>query len=60
MRELEAAAKSKNAPLQLVVYPDAQHAFNIKGQTYRGDDTADAWRRTAEMLAQYHWPSTKQ
>jgi dienelactone hydrolase len=54
MRELEAAAKAKEAPLELVVYPEADHGFNLDGRNYRASDTADAWRRTTEMLARHH------
>lgn len=53
MRELETAAKARQIPLELVVYPNADHGFNLDGRNYRGDDTADAWRRAAEMLARY-------
>lgn len=56
MRELETAAKARQAPFELVVYPNADHGFNLDGRTYRGDDTADAWRRTTEMLARHHSP----
>jgi dienelactone hydrolase len=54
MREMEAAAKSRNLPLELVVYPNADHGFNLSGRGYRADDAADAWRRAADMLAKHH------
>ena len=54
IRELEAAAKAKQVPLELVVYPHADHGFNLDGRNYRAGDTADAWRRATEMLAKYH------
>lgn len=54
IRELEAAAKAKLLPLELVVYPNADHGFNLDGRTYRAADTDDAWRRTTEMLARHH------
>ncbi|MBN8453215.1 MAG: dienelactone hydrolase family protein [Candidatus Accumulibacter sp.] len=38
----------------MVVYPHADHAFNLDGRTYRADDAADAWRRTVDMLARHH------
>ena len=53
MREMDAAAKARGLPLELVVYPNANHGFNLTGPTYRPDDTADAWRRTMEMLAKH-------
>ena len=58
IRELESAAKAKQIPLELVVYPNAVHGFNLVNQNdwrvYRSDDTADAWRRTREMLERHH------
>ncbi len=54
MREMESAAKGRQVPLELVVYPKAEHGFNLDGPSFRGDDTADAWRRTVEMLARHH------
>jgi len=54
IRELEAAAKTKQLPLELVVYPNADHGFNLNGRNYRADDTADAWRRATEMLAKHN------
>jgi len=54
MREMEAAAKARGLPLELIVYPNADHGFNLTGPTYRTDDTADAWRRATEMLAKHH------
>ena len=54
MREIESLAKARAVPFELVIYPDADHGFNLDGRAYRGDDTADAWRRTVEMLNRYH------
>jgi dienelactone hydrolase len=54
MREMEAVAKSRQLPLELVVYPQADHGFNLTGRAYRSDDTSDAWRRAKEMLAKHH------
>lgn len=58
---MEAAAKAKGARFELVVYPEANHGFNLKtgagGEpmgVYRGDDDRDAWRRTVDMLKLYH------
>jgi dienelactone hydrolase len=57
---METAAKAKGAKVELVVYPDATHGFNLqtgaRGEpagAYRRDDDRDAWRRTVEMLKQY-------
>ncbi len=58
---MEAAAKAKGARFELVVYPEANHGFNLKtgasGEpmgAYRGDDDRDAWGRTVDMLKVYH------
>lgn len=53
MRELDAAAKAQQLPLELVVYRNTSHGFNLWGRGYRSDVTDDAWRRTKEMLARY-------
>jgi dienelactone hydrolase len=54
MRAIEATAKEGTTPFELVVYPLADHGFNLKSPAFRRDDAADAWRRTSEMLRQYH------
>lgn len=61
MHAMEAAAKSKGLPFELVVYPNANHGFNLEkgargepAHTYRPDDASDAWRRTGEMLKINH------
>ena len=54
MRAMESAAKDTAAGFELVVYPQADHAFNLpNGPTFRKDDAADAWRRTSTMLEKY-------
>ena len=50
---MESVAKARGLPLELVVYPDADHGFNLDGRQYRAGDTADAWRRAQEMLAKH-------
>lgn len=56
MRAIERAARERDAPFELVVYPYADHGFNLPGSgNYRGDDEADAWKRTVEML-RHHQP----
>ena len=59
-RAMETDAKAKEKKFELVVYPEANHGFNLKtgarGEpmgAYRPDDDSDAWRRTLEMLKQY-------
>jgi dienelactone hydrolase len=60
MRAMEAAAKERGAQFELVVYPEANHGFNLvtgaHGEpinAYRPNDASDAWRRTLEMLKRY-------
>jgi carboxymethylenebutenolidase len=54
MRAMEAAAKEGGAPFELVVYPNAGHAFTwVNTPTYRPEDSADAWQRTKKMLSQH-------
>ena len=59
-RAMETEAKASAKKFELVVYPEANHGFNLKtgakGEpmgAYRPDDDIDAWRRTVEMLKQY-------
>lgn len=52
IKSMEATAKELNKPMDLVVYPNAEHNF-IKGATYRADDADDAWHRTADALHRY-------
>jgi dienelactone hydrolase len=55
MRAIEAAAKKSGATFELVVYPQADHGFNLPaGKTYRQTDDRDAMRRATAMLQQYH------
>ena len=61
MRAIENAAKDSGAKFDLIVYPEANHGFNLKtgakgepASAYRSDDDRDAWRRTIEMLRLYH------
>jgi dienelactone hydrolase len=60
MHAMEAAAKTSKAKFELVVYPEANHGFNLESgasgepmRAYRPDDARDAWGRTVEMLKQY-------
>ncbi len=59
-RAIEAAARKNGKSFELVVYPDADHGFNLRwgakreiNPAYRGDDDRDAWQRTGEMLERY-------
>jgi dienelactone hydrolase len=55
MRAIDAAAKKSGATFELVVYPQADHGFNLTaGKTYRQNDDRDAMRRATAMLKQYH------
>lgn len=52
MRAFEAGVRARSTPVELVVYPNADHGFNLDGPRFRPDDTGDAWERTQAFLAQ--------
>lgn len=55
IRAMDSAAKSSGVMFELVVYPSAEHSFNWSAlPVFRADDTADAWRRTIDMLHRHH------
>jgi dienelactone hydrolase len=50
-RKLAEAANARKIPLRVVEYPDAAHGWAIKySKEWRGNDAADAFRRTLEHL----------
>jgi carboxymethylenebutenolidase len=53
VKKFEAALKQQGNKVEIVIYPDAGHAFeNPNNKTgYRADDAADAWKRTTSFLA---------
>lgn len=53
-RELEQKLKALGKNVQVVVYPDAQHAFfnDARPEVYNPTAAADAWRRTLELFRQ--------
>jgi len=53
VKKFEQALKQQGNQVEIVVYPDAGHAFeNPNNKTgYRPDDAADAWKRTVNFLA---------
>jgi carboxymethylenebutenolidase len=53
VRKFEQALKQQGNKVEIVIYPDAGHAFeNPNNKTgYRADDAADAWKRTVKFLA---------
>ncbi len=53
VRKFEAALKQLGKKVEIVVYPDAGHAFENPDNKagYRADDAADAWQRTVKFLA---------
>jgi len=55
VRAIEAAARSRGAPFELVVYPGAEHGFNLRSSSaYVRRDADDSWRRALEMLNAHH------
>jgi pimeloyl-ACP methyl ester carboxylesterase len=55
-RKIEAVAKELSAPLELVVYRNADHAFNVSAyaNVYRASDDTDAFKRTLGHIQQHH------
>jgi carboxymethylenebutenolidase len=53
VKKFEAALKGMGKKVEIVIYPDAGHAFeNPNNKTgYRADDASDAWQRTVKFLA---------
>jgi carboxymethylenebutenolidase len=53
VKKFEQALKQLGKRVEIVIYPDAGHAFeNPNNKTgYRPDDAADAWKRTVKFLA---------
>jgi len=53
VKKFEQMLKGAGKKVEIVVYPDAGHAFeNPNNKTgYRADDAADAWKRTVEFFA---------
>jgi carboxymethylenebutenolidase len=53
VKNFEAMLKEKGKKVEIVIYPDAGHAFeNPNNQPgYRAADAADAWKRTVDFFA---------
>lgn len=53
VKKFEQTLKQMGKKIDVVIYPDAGHAFeNPNNKTgYRADDAADAWKRTVNFLA---------
>jgi carboxymethylenebutenolidase len=52
VKKFEAELKQLGKPVQVVIYPDAGHAFENPGnkEGYRPQDAADAWNKTIAFL----------
>ncbi len=53
VKKYEATLKELGKSVQIVIYPEAGHAFENPNNKagYRADDAADAWKKTVEFLA---------
>ena len=53
VKKFEQLLKQQGKKLEVVIYPDAGHAFENPNNTagYRADDAADAWKRTVNFFA---------
>lgn len=51
-RELERKLKDLGKEIEVIIYPDADHAFfnDSRPEVYKADAAADAWQRTVEFL----------
>ena len=52
-KKFEQALKQQGKKVEVVIYPNAGHAFENPNNKdgYRADDAADAWKRTVKFLA---------
>jgi carboxymethylenebutenolidase len=55
VRAMEEAIRAAGTPVEIVVYPGAQHAFfnDTRTASYDAEASADAWQRTLDWLAEY-------
>lgn len=53
VKMFEKMLKEQGKKVEIVIYPDAGHAFENPNNKagYRADDAADAWKRTVDFLA---------
>jgi carboxymethylenebutenolidase len=53
VKKFEQALKQQGNRIEIVIYPDAGHAFENPNNKagYRADDAADAWKHTTTFLA---------
>ncbi|MGA8150150.1 MAG: dienelactone hydrolase family protein [Terriglobales bacterium] len=53
VKKFEQALKQEGKKVEIMIYPDAGHAFENPNNTtgYRAADAADAWKRTVNFLA---------
>jgi carboxymethylenebutenolidase len=54
VKKFEQSMKQMGKKVEIVIYPDAGHAFENPNNKagYRADDAADAWKRTVKFLAE--------
>ena len=54
VEKMRAALKAEGNPSEIIVYPDAGHAFNADYRpSYRKADAQDAWKRMLEWFKRY-------
>lgn len=53
-RQIVQVAQGRSLPVELVVYPEAEHAFDLPGPLFRAADAEDAWQRTLAHLDRLH------
>ena len=52
VKKFEQTLKQQGKTVEIVIYPDAGHAFENPNNKagYRADDAADAWKHTTDFL----------
>ena len=58
-REIKRVAKAKGKAFEMVVYENAEHAYDLRGRYYRTDDARDTWKRTGEWVKRSHGHAVK-
>ena len=55
VRELESKLKQLGKPVEVVIYPETDHAFfnDTRPEVYNAEAAADSWQRTIEFLRKY-------
>ena len=53
-RDIEMVAKAKSETFDVVIFQNAENAYDLTGRYYRTDYARDTWTRTDEWLKRVH------